>query len=80
MCFYDMMRNPGVPIKDIVYRQCNIGGEFVLYAGKDPDEKPWKIPLCEEKVEMIPLFYLYVQDNYRYGYKTSWSEWKRRME
>lgn len=80
MVFYDILRNPDVPLKDIVYRQTNIGGEYVLYEGGDPDEKAWKIPLCEEKAEMIPLFYRYVQETYGNGFAVKWSEWKRLLQ
>ena len=75
MAFYDMMRNPGVSLQDIAYRQCLIGGKYVLYDGyNDPG---WKQELYREKAALVPVFYQYVQENAATGYATPYSEWKR---
>ena len=79
MIFYDMMRNPGLPLKDIAYRQCLLGGNYLLYDGSAPGEDPVKAELCAEKAQMIALFYEYVQKNNKTGYQTSWSQWKRQF-
>ena len=79
MIFYDMMRNLSVPLKDIAYRQCLLGGNYLLYDGSAPGEDPVKAELCAEKAQMIPLFYQYIQENFPTGYKTKWSQWKRQF-
>lgn len=76
MIFYDIMRNIGLPLKDIAYRQCLLGGNYLLYDGSAPGEDPVKAELCAEKAEMIPLFYQYLQENYATNYQTKWSQWK----
>lgn len=76
MIFYDIMRNIGLPLKDIAYRQCLLGGNYLLYDGSAPGEDAEKAELCAEKAEMIPLFYQYLQENYATGYQTKWSQWK----
>ena len=80
MIFYDMMRNPGLPIKDITYRQCLLGGNYLLYDGSAPGEDPVKAELCAEKAQMIPLFYQYIQENHATNYKTKWGQWKRQFK
>lgn len=79
MIFYDMMRNPGLPLKDIAYRQCLLGGNYLLYDGSTPGEDPVKAELCAEKAQMIALFYDYIQDNHAKGYQTKWGQWKRQF-
>lgn len=79
MIFYDMMRNPDLPLKDISYRQCLLGGNYLLYDGSAPGEDPVKAELCAEKAQMIALFYDYIQTNYATGFKTRWGEWKRQF-
>ena len=79
MIFYDMMRNPGLPLKDIAYRQCLLGGNYLLYDGSAPGEDPVKAELCAEKAQMIALFYDYIQQNYATGYQTKWGQWKRQL-
>lgn len=71
MVCYDMMLNPDVPLTDIVYRQCEIGGNFVLKDSSDD----WKDPYYAEKAKNVELFYQYVQENYETDYETSFSEW-----
>ena len=52
MMIYDMMRNPGVPMKDIVIRQTMAGSSYPLYTEKS---NSYKVPLYEEKARMLPL-------------------------
>lgn len=80
MIFYDMMRNPSLSIKDITYRQCLLGGNYLLYDGTAPGEDPVKAELCAEKAQMITLFYDYIQQNHATGYKTKWGQWKRQFK
>ena len=76
MTMYDMLRNPDVPYKDIVYRQCLIGGVYTPYLGKG--KKSWRRPYYAEKKKMLRLFYQYVQENRDTGYAVSWSAWLAR--
>ena len=78
MCFIDMMRNPQVPLKDILYRQCQLGGTSMYYKGERPDEQPWRVSLFTETSYLVPLLYDYVQANRANGYTVPWSTWKRK--
>ena len=79
LVFYDFLRNPDVSAEDIIYRQYQIGGNYMLYQGDDPDEKPWKVELYKEKAAMIPLVYAYIQDSYQQGFPLSWAQWKQQF-
>jgi protein-tyrosine phosphatase len=79
MIFYDIMRNPGLPLLDIAYRQCLLGGNYLLYDGSAPGEDPVKAELCAEKAQMIPLFYEYIQKNHATNYQMTWSPWKAKL-
>ena len=72
MMVYDMMKNPQVPMEDIVVRQTMLGGSYPLYTG-DPDY--YKAPLYAMKAKMTPLFYEYVQQQHGVDYEVSWSQW-----
>jgi hypothetical protein len=73
MVFYDMMKNPDVPYKDILVRQYRLGGVYAAFGGTGV--KGWKVPLFKEKKRMMELFYKYVQENYKDNYATPWSQW-----
>ncbi len=75
MAFFDMLRNPTVSEKDIVYRQLLIGGVNLYYSYHEGD-KAWRVPLFNEISEMVSLMKLYVNENAATGYSKSWSEWK----
>jgi hypothetical protein len=79
MVFYDMLRNPDVPLKDILYRHTLIGGVSLTYEGDRPDEQEWRRDLFKEISVMVPLFYQYVQDNKSTNYAKSFSQWKREV-
>lgn len=79
MSMYDMMRNPEVPLKDILYRQHMIGGNYVGYRPK-AGEGGWKAPYYNEKADNIAVFYKYVQANHKNGYKVLWSQWLKEYE
>ena len=72
----DMLKNPSVSLKDILYRQHEIGG---FYYGEFPiktkDKDSWKTKYYREKIVMIEQFYRYVQENRADGYQTPWSVW-----
>lgn len=79
LVFYDFLRNPDVPEKDIIYRHFNLGGNFMYYNGDNENEEEYKIPLAKEKAEMIPLVYRYIQEQQPKGFKVSWTQWKARQ-
>ena len=76
MVMTDMLKNPSVSLKDILYRQHEIGG---FYYGEFPiktkDKDSWKTKYYREKIVMIEQFYRYVQENRADGYQTPWSVW-----
>lgn len=75
MAMYDMMRNPQVPLKDILYRHYLIGGNYVAYTIKKPKKTDWKADYYANKADMIKLFYKYVQANVGNNFSTSWSDY-----
>lgn len=75
MVLYDMMKNPEVPLKDIVSRQYLLGGADVSYTMANPKPGQWKAPYYEEKAGMLPKFYAYVQANHADGFRMTWSQW-----
>ena len=77
MMLYDMMRNPDVPMMDIVVRQAMTGSGYALYT---EDSDSYKVPLYEEKAGMTPLFYEYVQQNHESSYEVPWSVWLEEQE
>ena len=68
---YDILKNPGVPLKDILYRQCMLGGNYMLFQG----DGGWKDPYYLGKAEMTQKFYRYVQENHETGYRVRWTAW-----
>ncbi|WP_251442761.1 protein tyrosine phosphatase [Veillonella intestinalis] len=72
MAMYDIMKNPNVPLEDILSRQQVLGGNNVAYT---TDEDTWKAPYYEEKALMIRKFYRYVQQNHHTNFQLTWSEW-----
>lgn len=72
MVLYDMMQNPDVSLKDITYRNAMLGSNYLFYLG---DEDDYKKPLYEEKAQMTPLLYQYVQENVATDFEMSWSQW-----
>ena len=78
MTFYDMLKNPDVPLKDIMYRQTELGGTSLYYKGDRPTEQPWRVELFTETSWLTPLLYDYVQDNKVNGYSVSWTDWKKK--
>lgn len=69
MCIYDMMKNPGVPLEDIVTRQAMTGSEYLLHS--------WggTLSIDGDKSKMIRLVYDYIQENRASDYEVRWSDW-----
>ena len=80
MNMYDMMKNPSVPLKDILYREYEIGGNYTAHTVSHPSPSDWKGPYYNEKSRMIRLFYQYVQENYQTNFARSWSSWLKVRE
>jgi len=76
MTFFDMLRNPGVSERDIIYRQLLIGGVNLHYTFHEGD-KLWRVPLFTEIDHMVGLMKLYAEENAANNYTKSWTEWKR---
>jgi hypothetical protein len=72
MMLYDKMKNPSVPMKDIVIRQTLTGSEYPLYSSSS---NSFHGVLNAEKARMTPLLFRYVEENCDSGYAVSWSEW-----
>ena len=72
MCIYDMMKNPDVPLEDIVLRQAMTGSSYLLYPGISGEKKQEKY---RKKSENIRLVYEYIQENRDSDYEVTWSEW-----
>ena len=74
LAMYDILKNPAVPLQDILYRQCLLGGSYVAHV--EPEGSTyWKVPYYAEKAKHIALFYRYVQENEGAGFAVSWSAW-----
>jgi len=69
MCIYDMMKNPGVPLEDIVARQAMTGAEYLLQSSGNA------LSIEEDKSKMIRLAYQYIQENRATNYQVRWSDW-----
>lgn len=80
LTIFDMIRNPDLSLRDAAYRQYKLGGEFILDDGSKPNEKEWKIPLKQERVEMLELLEQYIKENRKNNYAVKWSEWKKRFQ
>lgn len=80
MAMYDMMRNPSVGLKDILYRQHLLGGTYLGYTVDKPKKGDWKADYYNDKARMIQKFYEYVQQNHETQYKMQWSSWLQQQE
>ena len=72
MMLYDKMKNPKVPMKDIVVRQTLTGSEYPLYSS---GSQSFHGRLNAEKAKMTPLLFQYLEENRKSGYAVPWSEW-----
>lgn len=79
LTMYDMMKNPDVPLGDILSRQYLLGGNYVAYEIKNPKPGQWKAPYYQEKARMIAAFYQYVQAARADGCSISWSSWLKKQ-
>jgi hypothetical protein len=75
MAMYDMMRNPGTALKDILYRQHELGGTYLGYHIDEIKKGDWEADYINETARNIAAFYDYVQQNHKTGYAMPWSKW-----
>jgi len=80
LTFYDFLRNPDVPVKDVIYRHFKLGGYFMAYQGDAGKESARSVELAREKAEMIPLVYRYIQENQKKSFPVTWTKWKKQFE
>lgn len=74
LAMYDILRNPDVPLKDILYRQCLLGGSYVAHV-EPAGSTYWKVPYYLEKARHIARFQQYVRENKEADFAVSWSDW-----
>ena len=72
MVFYDILENPGVPLKDIAARQYALGGTNLL---ADSDRDDWRGQEIRKRADLIRKFYDYVQANRSTDFQQKFSEW-----
>lgn len=75
MAMYDMMKNPEVPLEDILSRQYLLGGAYVAHVSLKPASNDWKQTYYRQKAGMIKKFYAYVQEAHKTGFALKWSQW-----
>ena len=78
MSMFDMMHNADkVSFNDILRRQCLLGGTNLFDTSH---KKSKKIHLYKkERLAFLKEFYKYCRENKKSGFKTSWSEWEKRI-
>ena len=74
MVFYDVMKNPGVPLETIVARQYALGGTN-LFAPAEGDD--WRDAERRTRANIVRAFYEYANATRADGFRTTWSQWKR---
>ena len=73
--FYDIMKNPGVPLETIVARQYALGGTN-LFAPAEGDD--WRAAERRKRADVVRAFYSYANESRSDSFRTTWSQWKRR--
>lgn len=72
--FYDVMKNPGVPLETIVTRQYALGGTNIFAPAEGDD---WRDAERRKRAEIVRAFYSYANETRADGFRTTWSRWKR---
>ena len=73
LIFYDLMKNPGLPLETIAARQYALGGSDILH----PSGEGWRGDEQEKRAGVVRAFYQYVKEEGKAGFRTPWSRWKR---
>lgn len=77
MMMVDMIENPSISMKDIIYRQALIGGTSMYNDGSTQSgSSAWRASLFKEISVMVPIVYQYIQENEKNNFSVKWSEWK----
>ena len=74
MVLYDMLENPGVPLKDIAARQYALGGTNLL---ADSGSSDWRGQEIRKRADQVRKFYDYVQANRSTNFRQKFSEWAK---
>lgn len=72
LVFYDILKNPDVPLEDICRRQYLLGGSNLLL---EPEGNDWYSKTARDRAKMLRLFYDWVQGTRTEKIGLSWSEW-----
>ncbi|MCR5758631.1 MAG: protein tyrosine phosphatase [Selenomonas sp.] len=80
MALYDMMKNPDVPLGDVLSRQYLLGGAYLAYDPSKTTPGKWKSAYYHQKAGMIEKFYRYVQAAHQDGFTLKWSKWLQEHE
>ena len=72
MSVYDMMKNPDVPMTDILTRQTMTGSGYPMSPASSQE---YLAAYDAERLRLIPLIYQYIQENWKANYPISFSEW-----
>ena len=76
MAVYDMMKNPDVPLEDIVLRQAMTGGRYLLWErSSDSTDSTHHHSDLDSTAQRTRQVYQYIQENRDSDYAVSWSEW-----
>ena len=73
LIFYDIMKNPGLPLETIAARQYALGGSDILH----PSGEGWRGNEQEKRAGIVRAFYQYAKEAGKDGFRVSWSQWKR---
>lgn len=71
MAIYEMMKDPDVPLYDIVVREAMTGSSY-LFEEKDSDPSKSEHAFKAMRIEQI---YEYIQENRDTNYAVKWSDW-----
>lgn len=74
MALYDMLCNPELEAETVTWRQYLLGGSDLLAMPEDSDTG-WKAEAARERIAMLHLFHVYVNEQQPAGFVLSWSEW-----
>ncbi len=74
LVFFDIMKNPEVPLEEIVARQHALGGTDLF---NTEDEVRWRAREKTKRADTVRAFYEYAKVARADGFRTLWSQWKK---
>lgn len=75
MMMYDKMKNPQLPLNDIVMRHVYMGASYPFYQPERNSYRDEVAHFYAEKAAMLPLFFQYADETRKNNYTPTWSEW-----